>query len=170
MRHDGVCLGPLLEGHLELLMAWRNDLRDVFRQFETLNMVNQVDWFERVSRDNQNYMYEIKDDDVTIGVCGLTHTNWKDRHSEVSIYIGRPEYRGLGLGKTVLQLLIQEAFEAFGLHRLYAEIYSFNERSVHLFESCGFELEGRMREAVWSGGQWRDALIYGLLAEEVLHD
>jgi RimJ/RimL family protein N-acetyltransferase len=160
-------LGPVIREQLGEALIWRNQFRDSFRQFQFLNALNQEDWFERVSRDNENFMYSFLVDATFIGVCGLTHTNWKDRTSEVSIYIGHPEYRGMGLGKVALRLLIREAFMVFGLHRLTAEIYSFNEGSIHLFEGAGFVREGLLRKAAWVQGQWYDSIIYGLLAEEV---
>jgi RimJ/RimL family protein N-acetyltransferase len=50
--------------------------------------------------------------------------------------------------------------------KVTVHIYSFAEPSVKLHESLGFQLEGRIRRAVFTNGQYFDELIYGLTKEE----
>ncbi len=47
-----------------------------------------------------------------------------------------------------------------------AEIYSFNMRSVALFEHLGFTREGVIRQCVDKRGTFEDEYLYGLLREE----
>ena len=109
--------------------------------------------------------HEAARDKARIGVCGLTNINWKDRHAEISIYIGDPEYEGRGVGTWTLGRLAWIAFMDYGLHRLWAEIYEFNGSSVLLFEKCGYLLEGQLGQTVWHNGAWCDSYIYGLLEQ-----
>ena len=136
-----------------------------------LNMVNQKDWFESVSRDCTNEMFEIcvvnyPYSGMPCGVCGLTHINWKDRHAEVSIYIGDPEHEQRGVATWALRRLAEIAFLEYGLYRLWAEIYDFNEASIALFRKCGYRWEGTARSAVWHDGKWWDSHSYSLLGPE----
>ena len=167
-------LRAIEEEDLRILAYWRNQasIRECCREYRLLNIVNQRDWYEKMSRDRATEMFVIVTRSVTsggdmgIGVCGLTNINWKDRHAEVSIYIGTEDYLGKGYGTLALERLSEIAFGEYGLHRLYAEIYDFNGPSMYLFSKCGYKQEGTMRDAVWGRGMWWDSHIYGLLAGE----
>jgi RimJ/RimL family protein N-acetyltransferase len=136
-------------------------------------MINQEDWYQSISRDRTAEMFVIHATDSqsphgqsSVGVCGLTHINWKDRHAEVSIYIGNPEYRHKGVATWSLGRLAEIAFLEYGLYRLWAEIYDFNEAGIALFRKCGYRWEGTARSAVWHDGKWWDSHSYSLLGPD----
>lgn len=58
------------------------------------------------------------------------------------IVIGDPEYRGRGIGKKVIQLLISQAREKGWEKVTLKGIYFNNISSQRLFESCGFKKVG----------------------------
>lgn len=64
--------------------------------------------------------------------------------AELSIYID-PEERGKGLGKLLLQFLMDQA-RSLELHSVLGFIFEHNAPSVALFESCGFDVWGRLPE------------------------
>lgn len=49
------------------------------------------------------------------------------------------------------------------MNRIGVKIFSFNERSINLFENVGFIREGVVRELVYKKGKFEDEYIYGLL-------
>jgi len=157
---------------LGILRDWRNQyhIRNRTREHRLLNMINQVDWFESMSRNKNNEMYLMSVDFLPVGVCGLCYIDWVNRNAEVSLYIGNDNMRRQGIGTKVLKFLEKKAFDEFNLHRLWAEIYSNNVASRILFEKCGYTKEGKLREHVFKGGKYRDSFIYGLLKEEVNGD
>ncbi|MGG7165282.1 GNAT family N-acetyltransferase [Clostridium ihumii] len=74
-----------------------------------------------------------------------------------------------GVNKTENCLnLIQKCFNNIytNMNRIGVEIYSFNERSIKLFESLGVVREGVIREQVYKKGKFVDEYIYGLLRQE----
>jgi RimJ/RimL family protein N-acetyltransferase len=161
---------------LPQLRDWRNDprLRHSFREHRLLNMLNQRDWWERVSRDNRTEMFGIEAPLLQpgwtlVGVCGLCYISWVNRTAEVSIYIG-PDYWRRGLAARTLRLLATKAFGEFNLQRLWAEIHGFNVSSVKLFEAAGYVLEGTLRRHIFIQGQYHDSFMYGLLREEAGQD
>lgn len=149
---------------LPQLRDWRNDdrLRATTREYRLLNMVNQDDWFDYISRSREVEMFGIEVDGTLVGVCGLCYINWVYRTAEVSLHVA-PAYQGRGIAAQTLGLLQQKAFEEFNLHRLWAEIYEFNKVSIALFEKCSYVLEGRLREHVFKRGKYHDSLMYGLV-------
>ena len=52
------------------------------------------------------------------------------------------------------------------MHRIEAEVYEFNERSLGLLESLGFKREGRKSEAHFDSERYVDVVILGLLKED----
>lgn len=160
-----VKLAQIERTYLLKMRDWRNndELRSRTREYSLLNMENQVDWFEKVSRDRNNEMFAIHCETGFIGVCGLCNIDWVNNNAEVSIYIGSKVHRGKGLGTEVLRLLEEKAFDEFNLHKLYAEIYSNNPVSEALFKRAGYKLEGTLKDHVYKCGEYRDSLMYGLV-------
>jgi RimJ/RimL family protein N-acetyltransferase len=74
-----------------------------------------------------------------------------------------PDHHGQGYGSEAAELLVRYAFEDRNVRRIGARAGSFNEASIGLLESLGFQQEGRRREAAWYRGEYHDMLLYGLL-------
>lgn len=79
---------------------------------------------------------------------------------EHSIYV-HPKQRGQGLGKTLLQALIQEA-EGQNYHLLIGGIDAENTASIALHESLGFIHAGTIQQAGFKFGRWLDLAFYQL--------
>ena len=58
-----------------------------------------------------------------------------------------------------LQLLEKELFQR-GIHRLIITCDVNNQASAAVARRCGFELEGKMREARFAYGSYRDELLF----------
>ncbi|MDF2883690.1 MAG: sortase-like acyltransferase [Clostridiaceae bacterium] len=78
--------------------------------------------------------------------------------AEVSIYIGE-KYRGLGVGKTLLNALIEDS-EENGYWTLQSGIIRENTSSLELHKKCGFrEIGMREKVAKMNNGQWHDTVL-----------
>lgn len=78
--------------------------------------------------------------------------------AEVSIYIGE-KYRGLGLGKVLLEDLVRLS-EENGFWTLQSGIIKENISSIILHEKCGFrELGIREKVAKMNNGKWHDVVL-----------
>lgn len=163
---------------LPQLREWRNSerIRKACREYRLLNMVNQEEWFERISKEKTNDMFLIVENlDYIgqsaiydrIGVCGLTYINWKDKHAEISYYSGLTNpIRNIKLATEAYNFLKKKAFEEYNLNRLWGEIYSNNEVALKLALKNGLKEEGRLRQTYWWEGKYWDSIIVAILAEE----
>lgn len=82
---------------------------------------------------------------------------------EHSVYVEKSR-RGQGLGKSILQLVVESAAQR-GYHNLIGGLESGNQASVRLHESCGFELCGTVRHAGFKFGRWLDLSFYQRLLD-----
>lgn len=76
---------------------------------------------------------------------------------EVSVYVA-PDARGRGVGRRVLQALI-DAAEQDGRWTLQAGIFPENTASIALHERCGFRVVGRRERLGQLHGVWRDVML-----------
>ena len=54
-----------------------------------------------------------------------------------------------------------------GFHRIQLKCYGFNERAIRHSERAGFIREGVERKAYLRHGEWQDAVLFGLLREDL---
>ena len=72
----------------------------------------------------------------------------------------------VGIGGGALRLLCDYAFTVRNLDRVYAEVFTFNTRSMRLFEGVGFQREGTLRQHEYHNGVRQDMHVYGILRDE----
>lgn len=103
---------------------------------------------------------------MLIGNCAFRRLDTKNRSAEVGIVIGEKEYWGQEYGREALGLLLEIGFEGLGLNRISLWHIDFNERGHRCYLAAGFREEGRLRQAVFVKGEFRDTVIMSVLAEE----
>ena len=62
--------------------------------------------------------------------------------------------------------MVEYGFYRLNLHRIDLGVYAEHESAVHAYEKVGFKVEGRLREDVFQGGEYKDRLWMGLLRSE----
>ena len=85
----------------------------------------------------------------------------------VDIFVGTAA-QGRGVGPDAMRTLISWLFDVRRHHRLTVDPAAENARAVHVYEKLGFRRVGVLRryERV-EDGEWRDALLMELLADEL---
>jgi len=156
---------------LPKLKDWRNKkhVKKSTREYRLLNAIHQKDWFESIHRNNppKEIMFGILNKKrKIIGVTGLTHIDWKNRNSEISIYFSNEGWQTKKEASEVLNLVMEYGFGELNLNRLWVEIYGNMKENVKLFEKMKFFKEGILRQRVWRNKKWWDSFIYSKLARE----
>ena len=164
-----VGLRAIEESDLSQLLLWRNqpNYRRYFREYRELSQTNQKIWFDsKVLNDKSTEMFSIVDVNTgeLLGACGLCYIDWINRNADFSIYIGKDDlYIDEKYAIEAAQILMKYGFEELNLHKLWSEIYSFDEAKKVMFDRLGFKLEGVHKEKHWTEGKWCDSLFYGYL-------
>jgi UDP-4-amino-4,6-dideoxy-N-acetyl-beta-L-altrosamine N-acetyltransferase len=124
-------------------------------------------WFDRKLNDKDSELFAIETLDGThIGNIELFGFHRTHRWSELGVVLGEKAYWGQGYGSDAIRTLLRFAFEELNLHRVQLRVYEDNERAIRAYRKCGFELEGRMRDAVFRRGRYYDVLLMSVLDDE----
>ena len=124
-------------------------------------------WVEFHAAARDEALYVIVDaEDRCLGHVGLYKIDHRLRAAEFAIMIGDKSKWGTGIGRACTGWALRFGFDELALHRIYLDVLETNERAVKLYESLGFQLEGRHRHAQWRSGRWVDLLSMSLLEDE----
>ena len=74
---------------------------------------------------------------------------------------------GRGVLPTALALVLDHLFGPVGLHRVEAAVRPENARAARVVDKLGFRQEGDATRYLFIDEDWRDHLLYALLAEDV---
>ncbi len=77
------------------------------------------------------------------------------------------DHRGRRLADDAARLAQRYLLSELGFHRLELACYGFNERAIAHAERSGFVREGVKRKAYLRHGEWQDAVLFSLLADEL---
>jgi RimJ/RimL family protein N-acetyltransferase len=76
------------------------------------------------------------------------------------------DHTNRGLGTEATRLILGHAFDTVGVHRVELDVYSFNPRARRVYEKVGFVYEGTKRHALRWNGEWVDAYVMAMLADD----
>jgi len=169
IKGDYIGLRAIEKKDLDKLLEWRNkaEFRLFFREYRELGTDNQLQWYEKLVLNDPNTrmfaIVELKTNEL-IGACGLCYIDWVNRNADFSIYIGKDDlYIDDVYAIDAAKEMEKYGFEELNLHRLWAEIYSIDEKKIKFFKELQFEKEGRFKETHWTQGCWVDSFFYGKL-------
>lgn len=74
-----------------------------------------------------------------------------------------PEFWNLGVGRSLMDVALEIADDWLNLRRVELNVYSHNQAAIHLYERCGFEVEGLCRRWIFGEGRWLDSLLMARL-------
>jgi len=117
-------------------------------------------WEEWNNSHFQHSRIVAKEGNEILGWAALTPVSGRCVYAgvaEVSVYVS-DKARGKGLGKKLLQKLIEES-EANGIWTLQAGIFPENTPSIKIHEGCGFRIFGTRERIGKMDGVWRDTLV-----------
>lgn len=88
--------------------------------------------------DKSRMTYAIEANGVHVGNIGLKEYDREKQTSEFFIEIGESEYRGLGIGKAAMAILMDYAFYTLDLREVRLEVLEFNDVAIHIYQQLGF--------------------------------
>ena len=97
---------------------------------------------------------------------GQLAVEWPLLEARADLLIGRKDLWHHHYGTSALIGLLDHAFGALGLHRVWVEVPEYNEPGLQMCQHVGFVMEGHMRKTHPKNNEWFDSSVLGLLSEE----
>jgi ribosomal-protein-alanine N-acetyltransferase len=167
-----VFLRPLEPSDLnERYVAWLNDPQ-VTRFTETgifpTTLEDLQNYYRSLSVSKNDVMFAIVDkkSGQHVGNVKLGPIHWLHRVATFGILIGEKDFWGKGVGLETTRLMVEYGFDRLNLRRIDLGVFAEHEAAVRCYEQAGFKTEGRLREDLFQGGEYKDRLWMGLLRSE----
>lgn len=106
-----------------------------------------------------------RSNDRLVGNARLSEFNWVHRSCNYGRLIG-PEFQGMGFGSDALLHLLRYGFYSLGMNRIWSSAWIDNEISLASNRKMGMVEEGVLRQFVFKGGQFHDAVVLAMLRED----
>lgn len=101
-----------------------------------------------------------------IGTCGLHSHRDIYKSWEARFLIFDPSAVGKGLGKDCVRLLTDYAFRRLNAHRVWLGVSEANKRAVKCYISCGYIVEGVLRDDIYYNGRYHHVYRMAVLEQE----
>ncbi|MEO0316127.1 MAG: hypothetical protein RI928_2583 [Pseudomonadota bacterium] len=158
-------LRPLVEGDLEMVLAWRNrpEVRNVMLTQHEIELDEHRRWFAKAAADPTRCL-------LLVAVAGqpLGYVHFSGVASggiaDWGFYAaaGAPPGAGSQIGRAALD----HAFAVLGVHKVCGQVLASNTASLRLHRKLGFFEEGVLREQQRLGDDYHDLICFGLLRRE----
>lgn len=123
---------------------------------------------QSLSRDKGRISFAIvtQEDNQVIGDIGFNDMQPPyNRSAELGIAIFS-SCTNSGYGTEAMKLMLEYGFGVLNLHRIELEVYSFNERAIHVYEKLGFRVEGIKRDVVYYNHHYYNSTIMSMLEHD----
>ena len=114
---------------------------------------------------NNGFSAGIWADGVIAGVIALRKLDWAHRKCEIGYWLAR-EFQGRGIVTAAARSITEHALIELEMNRVEIHCACGNSKSAAIPKRLGFTLEGVLREAECSNGQYRDLELYSILRRE----
>jgi len=172
LRGSRVRLAALTSDDLPAIARWYEDA-EFMRLYDSRPAVPKTEaelgqWLEDLHKSKDTLAFAIRpvDRDDLMGTLEIDGILWPHGVCGLGIAIGDRVNWGKGYGYEAARLALAFAFDELNLHRVQVTVFSYNERSVALFEKLGFRREGVYREFLQREGRRYDMILYGILDRE----
>jgi RimJ/RimL family protein N-acetyltransferase len=135
------------------------------RAFDRAAVLEEIERSEREPETFGRFIVEV--DGERAGVMGFEEGSSTHRIAHLGGLAVHPDFRGRRIADEGARLLQRHLFDELGYHRLELACYGYNERAIRHAERAGFVREGVKRRAYLRHGEWQDAVLFGLLREDL---
>lgn len=153
-----------LLAHLQVVFreSYRN-MNHLSGHFDNFPVEKETEILKNFADSQNQFMISAFDQDRIIGNLGCFGKAGEFLKHSAHVGMGiNQDFCGVGLGKAMLLYAIDSA-KSIGIHRLELTVRAFNQPGIKLYEKCGFELVGRLKDMAFIDGEFHDELYYQLI-------
>lgn len=158
-------LRPLVEGDLEMVLAWRNrlEVRSVMLTQHEIGLDEHRRWFAKAAADPTRCLLLVE---VAGQPLGYVHFSSVASGSIADWGFYAAAGAPLGAGSHFGRAALNHAFSVLGVHKVCGQVLASNTASLRLHRKLGFSEEGVLREQQRLGDNYYDLICFGLLRRE----
>jgi ribosomal-protein-alanine N-acetyltransferase len=171
--------GPVIVGKLvrlrppsaddaPVMITWFEDMEvtKFLSLRHSMSIEDEKEWVEKVARDPNSVIWVIEHEGRPVGTTGIHEINWKYGYGTTGTVIGDKKMWGKGLARELMQLRARYAFTELPLRKLKSMYFDGNEASGRAQAAAGYQVVGRRRQEIFTGGKWIDAILTEVLRED----
>ncbi|WP_223700718.1 GNAT family N-acetyltransferase [Sutcliffiella deserti] len=152
---------PLIIKHSKIAFSESNNLLSTPEEF-TITVEDEIHWLNENKSKNNLVLVAVKGHNV-IGMLNAQRGSRKRVqhicHFGISI---QESYCNRGIGKRMIEILLNWAKEDSSIEKVSLEVFSHNERAIHLYQKLGFNIEGKKEKHIkFEDGSYSDEYIMG---------
>jgi len=147
---------------LARVLAWRNhpDVRRYMFSRHEITLAEHQQWFERVLLDPKKHLLIFEVNQEALGVVSFNEVG-NGGIADWGFYAA--PYAPKGSGRQLGYAALSHAFSHLKLHKVCGQALEYNERSIKLHKTIGFQQEGIMCEQHFDGERYHNVVYFGLL-------
>ncbi|MGE5549832.1 MAG: GNAT family N-acetyltransferase [Bacteroidota bacterium] len=160
-----VRLRPFHRSDLPSMVRWNNDPEvEYFVDCDLPKDLHACEiWFADNIPSRDYRLFALEDENGRlIGDLELDHISWRTGEAELRIRIGEKDYWNKGYGTDAVSTLLEMAFGAMDLRRIYLRVYRFNRRAIKCYEKCGLRKQGVLQRKNSRGSEWKDIVLMAI--------
>lgn len=151
---------PMDETDLEFIRSIRND-ESTWMNLTNVEMISdaqQKKWFENLTNSATQKYFIAGKDDSDIGMVRITNLDLINRNACVGCDVAL-EYRGRGLGTSLMSLVVSYCFEVLNLEMIWLMVLETNAPALRAYEKVGFKETGRLPHCLYRNGKYQDYIL-----------
>lgn len=163
-------LRKVTEHDLEQIMVWRmaEEVTKYMYTDPVLTIEDQRKWFKRINENidvEKYWIIELKNG-TPVGLMSVNHIDKRNQQASWAYYLGSIEARGKGLGRILECNMYDYAFDTLNLHKLWCEVFQFNENVIGMHQKFGSKIEGTFIDHIYKNGEYHNVVRMGILSHE----
>jgi RimJ/RimL family protein N-acetyltransferase len=162
-----------LDGDVEEFAAWHSEMEFQRLGYDQgarpLSVAEALGQLERWRDDwpsSVTFAVRALDDGRLVGMTRLYDVDRLHGSAVLGISVGRRSEWSKGFGTDMSKITIRYGFQELNLHRIWLDVFGYNDRAFALYQRLGFTEEGRLREHLLRDGRRHDVILMGLLRPE----
>lgn len=149
------------------ILNWVNnpELKNKIGTIYPISDIEHEKWFSSRFENSNEKIFGIVSQEYNclVGIIGLKNIDFINRNAELYIYIGETQYQSKGLGTDAIKTILDFSFNQLNLHRIYLNVFAYNENAIKVYKLIGFEIEGVLKESLFRDGKYHDKIIMSMI-------
>lgn len=165
---DLFSLRPLLSDDFRNIFSWQTDISDMYLWWEERYVLSYEQFCDNFQRRLRGFidtalMVDIvnKAGHSTAGMIYNYKSNYIDKNTYICIYLDK-QFRNKKIGTDAGYLFLKYLFSYFGFNKIYAEIFEYNEVSLHIAKRNFFIEEACLKNHRWYGNRFWNYYILSI--------